>query len=108
MRTKLKQKQLLKGTTEYEIVDDHVDVRVKSKIKRDNDEILTVTLAVLNSEPVITRSHLEFVSRVNGESLLSLVLSKPNVKEFNEFVTTLRRDFWGECCGKRHYARWQF
>ena len=91
MRTKLKQKHLLKGTTEYEIVDDHVDVCVKSKLKRDNDEILTVTLAVLNYEPVITRSHLEFVSRVNGEPLLSLVLSKPNVKEFNEFVTTLKQ-----------------
>jgi len=91
MRTKLKQKHLLKGITEFEIIDDHVDVHVRSRFKRDMNETLSVTLAVLNTEPVITRSHLEFVSRVNGEPLLSLVLSKPNVTEFNEFVTTLKQ-----------------
>jgi len=90
MRTKLKQKKLFKGTTVYEIIDDHVDVRVQSSIGREKNETLSVTLAVLNTEPVITRSHLEFVSRVNGEPLLSLALSKPNVKEFNEFVSTLK------------------
>ena len=54
------------------------------------EETLSVTLAVLNPEPVITRSHLEFVSRVNGEALLSLALSRPNVTEFNNFVSTLK------------------
>jgi len=90
MSTKLIQKHLLKGTTEYEIFDDHIAVRAKSKFSKE-DETLTVTLAVLNPEPVITRTHLEFVSRVNGEALLSLALSKPNVTEFNDFVNTLKQ-----------------
>ncbi len=88
MSTKLTQKHLLKGTREYEIVGDQVNIRVKSRSKK---ETLSVTLAVLNPEPVITRSHLEFVSRVNGEALLSLALSRPNVTEFNDFVNTLKQ-----------------
>ena len=91
MRTKLKQKHLLKGTTEYEIIDDYIAIRAKSKLGKNCEDTLTVTLAVLNPEPLITRTHLEFVSRVNGESLLSLALSKPNVNEFNEFVSTLKQ-----------------
>lgn len=88
MSTKLTQKHLLKGTREYEIVDDQIYIRVKSRFK---EETLCITLAVLNPEPVITRSHLEFVSRVNGEALLSLELSRPNVTEFNDFVNTLKQ-----------------
>ncbi len=91
MSIKLTQKHFLKGTTEFEIVDDHVEVRAKSKFKQQKGEVLSVTLAVLNPEPVITRSHLEFVSRVNGEPLLSLALSQPNVGEFNDFVSTLKQ-----------------
>jgi len=91
MSAKLIQKHFLKGATEYEIFDDHVAVRVKSKISKNDGETLTVTLAVLNPEPVITRSHLEFVSRVNGEALLSLALSRPNVTEFNDFVNKLKQ-----------------
>ncbi len=88
MSTKLTQKRLFKGTREYEIVGDQVNICVKSGLK---EETLTVMLAVLNPEPVITRSHLEFLSRVNGEALLSLALSRPNVSEFNDFVNTLKQ-----------------
>ena len=85
MSTKLTQKHLLKGTREYEIIGDQVHVKSRK------EEKLTVTLAVLNPEPVITRTHLEFLSRVNGETLLSLALSRPNVAEFNKFVNTLKQ-----------------
>lgn len=85
MTTKLIQKHLFKGTREFEIVGDQVLVKSRK------EETLSVTLAVLNPEPVITRSHLEFVSRVNGEVLLSLALSRPNVTEFNDFVNTLKK-----------------
>ena len=88
MSTKLTQKQFLKGTREFEIVDDQVNIRIKSGF---NEETLSVMLAVLEPEPVITRSHLEFVSRVNGETLVSLLLSRPNVSEFNAFVNTLKQ-----------------
>lgn len=88
MSTKLTQKHLLKPTHEFEIVNDQVNISIKSRYK---EETLSVTLAVLNPEPVITRTHLEFVSRVNGEPLISLALSKPNVTEFNDFVNTLKQ-----------------
>jgi hypothetical protein len=91
MSTKLIQKHMLKGTTEYEIFDDYIAIRAKSKFSQTDSETLTVTLAVLNPEPVITRTHLEFISRVNGETLLSLALSRPNVMEFNNFVNTLKQ-----------------
>lgn len=91
MTTKLVQKHFLKGTHEFEIVGDQVNINIKSAFKKDNNETLSVTLAVLNPEPVITRSHLEFLSRVNGEALISLALSKPNVAEFNAFVSLLKK-----------------
>ncbi len=91
MGIKLIQKHLLKGATEYEIFDDYIEVRGKSKLGNASGEALTVTLAVLNPEPVITRTHLEFLSRVNGEALLSLALSKPNVSEFNNFIGVLKQ-----------------
>jgi hypothetical protein len=88
MSIKLTQKHLLKPTHEFELEDEQINIRIKSRYK---EETLSVTLAVLNPEPVITRTHLEFVSRVNGEALLSLALSKPNVTEFNNFVTALKQ-----------------
>jgi len=85
---KLTQKHLFKGTQEFEIIDDHVKVRIKAPLK--DEETLTVMLTVLNPEPVITRSSLDFTSRVNGEALLSFYLGKPNADEFNAFVSALK------------------
>jgi hypothetical protein len=85
---KLTQKQLLRGTQEFEIVDDYVRVRIKAPFK--DEETMTVMLTVLNPEPVITRSSLDFTSRVNGEALLSFYLGKPNAVEFNAFVSALK------------------
>ena len=89
MSLKLTQKHWFKGTHEYEILEDQINVCIKSPFKE--DESLSITLAVLNPEPVITKSHLDFVSRVNGEPLLSLALSKPNVAEFNAFVNMIKQ-----------------
>ena len=89
MTTKLIQKQLFKGTQEFEIVDDAVNIHIKSPFKK--DETLTVMLAVLNPEPIISQSRLEFTSRVNNEALISLYLAKPNAEEFNAFVNLLKQ-----------------
>jgi len=94
MTSKLTQKHLLKGTQELEIVDDAVRVRFKSPFGK--EESMTVMLAVLNSEPVISKSLLEFTSRVNGEPLLSLFLAKPNPDEFNAFVAALKQQIQDE------------
>lgn len=88
MTTKLVQKHFLKGLREFEIVDDSVNVRIKTPFK---EETLSVVLSVLNPEPVINRSYLEFHGRVKCAPLLSLYLNKPSPEEFNAFVGTLKQ-----------------
>lgn len=88
MATTLIQKHLFKGTYEYEIVGEQLNVRVKTPFK---EETLSILLTVLDPEPVISKSRLEFVSRVNGEALISLILAKPNKQAFNDFVNTLKQ-----------------
>ncbi len=85
---KLIQKHILWGTQEFEVIDDTVVIRTKAPFKA--EEELTVMLTVLNSEPLINKSRLEFTSRVNNEALLSLYLAKPNATEFNAFVSALK------------------
>jgi len=89
MTTRLLQKHLFKGIQEFEIIDDHVEVRIKTPLKK--EETLTVMLTVLNPEPMIRRSSLDFNSRVNGEALISLFMENPNAEEFNAFVSTLKQ-----------------
>ena len=48
-------------------------------------------LTVLNPEPMIRRSSLDFNSRINGEALISLFMENPNTEEFNAFVSTLKQ-----------------
>lgn len=88
MIMKLVQKHFLKGTSEYEIADDVVTVRLKTPFK---EEKSTVMLTILNPEPVINNSVLEFHSRVKCGPLLSLALNKPNAEEFNAFVDELKQ-----------------
>lgn len=85
---KLVQKQFLKGSREFEIADDAVYVRIKSPLK---EEKLTVTLSILNPEPVVNEPFLEFHSRVKCGPLLSLLIDKPNAQEFNAFVNELKQ-----------------
>ena len=89
MGTKLVQKHLIKGTREIEIVDDAVNIHIRSPFRK--DEALTVRLAELNPEPIISQSRLEFTSRDNNEALISLYLAKPNAEEFNAFVNLLKQ-----------------
>ncbi|MGD8308674.1 MAG: hypothetical protein PVG98_04465 [Chromatiales bacterium] len=87
MATRLVQKRLL-SVQELELTEDSVRVRIKSPFKE--EETLSVFLTVLNPEPVITESRLEFNSRVNGEPLISLYLAKPSAREFNAFVALIK------------------
>jgi len=83
---KLVQKQFLKGSREFEIADDVVNVRIKSPFK---EEKLTVVLAMLNPEPVENKPFLEFHSRVKCGPLMSLSIDNPNAQEFKTFVDEL-------------------
>jgi hypothetical protein len=85
---KLVQKQLFKGTREFEIVDTLVNFRIKTPFK---EKVLTVDLSMLNPEPVLNEPFLEFHSRVKSGPSLSLLLDKPNSQDFNAFVDELKR-----------------
>jgi hypothetical protein len=87
IRMKLIQKNLLKGTREFELLDDEVRVRIKAPFK--NKE-LSVPLAILNPEPEIDDTYLHFHSRVKCGPLLSLYLNKPNASQFQAFVKAVQ------------------
>lgn len=93
---KLTQKAFLKGTREFEIIEDTVYVRIKGLLK---EEKLTVGLSTLNPEPVINGPVLEFhglASRgANREPVLTLLLNNPNADEFNTFVDALKQGALG-------------
>lgn len=88
MNHKLIQKHILYGKREFELRDDIVKVKVNSMLDENKD--FEVELAMINPEPIISKSRLEFHSRVKCRPLLSLYLNKPNAKEFNAFVDAIK------------------
>lgn len=94
MTMKLVQKRFLTGTREFEIAEDAVNARIKPLFKE--EKLTSVALKILNPEPVVNGSYLEFHSRVKCGPLLSLFLNMPNVEEFNAFVETLKQRALGE------------
>ena len=84
---KLIQKNLIKGTQEFELLDDVINVRIKTPFK---EKKISVELATLNPEPVINDSKLEFYGRVKCSPLFSIDLNKPNSSEFNAFVDAVK------------------
>jgi hypothetical protein len=84
---KLVQKHLFKATQEFELLDNEIRVRIKTPFK---EKRLTVPFEILNPEPVVNNSRLEFHSRVKCGPLLSLYLNRPNPREFNAFVSAVK------------------
>ncbi len=102
---KLIQRRFLKGSREFEILEDSVHVRIKTLRK---EEKLTVSLAILNPEPVVDGPFLEFHSRVKSGPLLSLFVDNPDTEAFNAFVDELKqraREEYGEFTGLRTGSR---
>lgn len=88
MTHKLIQKHFLYGRREFELRDDFVKVKINSLLDENKD--FEVELAMINPDPVISKSRLEFHSRVKCRPLLSLYLNKPNAEEFNAFVDAVK------------------
>jgi len=88
MKTKLIQKQLFKGTQEFELLDDAINVCIKKPF---NEVRFTVVLSILDPEYVINGSKLEFHSRVKCSPLLTFRLNQPNEQEFNTFIALLKQ-----------------
>ena len=85
---KLIQKSLIKGTQEFELLDDEVRIRIRGPFKKKD---LSVPLAILNPEPQIDGSFLHFHSRVKCGPLLSFYIDKPNRSEFEAFTNAIRQ-----------------
>lgn len=97
MTTRLAQKHTIKGSREFELVDDEVRYIIKSPLRT---ESLSVVLSVLDPEPLISGSTLSFVSQVNREPLVELFLDEPDRETFNQFVSTMRRRIIEEDFGR--------
>lgn len=97
MTTRLAQKHAIKGSREFELVDDEVRYIIKSPLRT---ESLSVVLSVLDHEPLISGSTLSFVSQVNREPLVELFLDEPDRETFNQFVSTMRRRIIEEDFGR--------
>ena len=87
MTDKLVQKHLLHGKQTLELHDDFIKVTTHRRWK--GKKTLDIELAMLNPEPVINHSRLNFHSRVKCGALISLYLNKPNAREFNAFVEAI-------------------
>ena len=85
---KLIQKHFLYGKRVFELHDEFVKVKVNSLL--DENKNFEVELAMINPEPIISKSRMEFHSRVKCRPLISLYLNKPNKKEFNAFVDAVK------------------
>lgn len=102
---KLTQKQFLKGSREFEIIDDTIHVRIKTPLR---EEKLAIVLAILNPEPVENGQLLEFYSRVKCDPMLSLLIDKPDAATFNVFVDELKkriREEYGAFAGLKIASR---
>lgn len=97
MTTRLVQKHAIKGSREFELVDDEVRYVIKSPLRT---ESLSVVLNVLDPEPVRSGSTLSFVSQVNREPLVELFLDKPDRETFDQFVSTMQRRIIEEDFGR--------
>lgn len=87
MTSKLVQKHPIKGTREFQFVDDEIQYTIQSPFKTVS---LSVLFDVLEEEPIISGSMLKFISTVNKEPLVELFLNKPNKEIFDQFVKDLQ------------------
>lgn len=94
---KLKQKHPLKGSREFELVNDEVHVSIDMPfLKKD----FTVVLSILDPDPVTRGSKLAFLSAVNREPLLEFFHDNPDPHAFNEFVKAVQLRATEEDFGK--------
>ncbi len=87
MTSILVQKHPIKGTREFQLVDDEIQYTFKSPFKTNS---LCVLFSVLDPEPIISGSTLSFISKVNNEPLVEMFLDKPDKKTFDQFVKNVQ------------------
>lgn len=85
---KLIQKHWLLGSQTFELDDEVIHMHLKPRFKAEKK--LEVVLSIINPEPVVNKSRLEFHSRVKCGPLLSLYLNNPNPETFQAFVEAVK------------------
>ena len=88
MASILVQKHPIKGTREFQLVGDEIQYTIQSPFKTNS---LSVLFDILESDPVISGSTLSFISKVNKEPLVELLLDKPDKETFDQFVESIRQ-----------------
>jgi hypothetical protein len=88
MATRLVQQQFLKGKQEFQIFEEVVNVRFKTLFK---EKEKSVSLLIIDPEPVIEEPYLHFRDSVRRDPVLTLYLNNPNPSEFNAFVDDLKQ-----------------
>ncbi len=83
MTSKLVQKHPIKGTREFQLTEDEIQYTIQSPFKTNS---LSVLFDVLDPEPVIKGSIVSFISKVNKEPLVELLLNKPDKNTFDQFI----------------------
>ena len=83
---KLIQKRILKGRREFEIIGDSLQVNLRSL---GSQKALTISLHVLNPEPVRNPPFIEFRGRINNETMVSLFVDNPDAASCGQFVKAL-------------------
>ena len=93
------QKHPEKGSRAFKLDDEEIHYVIHSPLQ---DDELSVALCVLDTEPVIDDATLAFVSQVNREPLVELLLDNPDKQTFDEFVATLKQRIAQEDFGYFH------
>ncbi|MDH5544413.1 MAG: hypothetical protein OEZ43_02405 [Gammaproteobacteria bacterium] len=84
---KLVQKRFLKGSKEFEIVDDILYVQVKGILK---SEKLALNTALLNSEGVENGDELDFYDSGRNRVVFSMYRNEPSQESFSRFIELLK------------------
>lgn len=95
----LKQEHPTEGSREFKLDAEEVHYTINSPLR---DDELSVALHVMDAEPVVTGSTLTFLSQVNREPLLELLLDLPDKQTFDQFITTLKRRITEEDFSRFH------
>jgi len=82
------QKDPVEGSREFTLDNDEVHYVINSPLRND---ALSVALNVLEPEPKAMGSILAFISQVNKEPLVELLVDNPDKETFDQFVETLQQ-----------------
>ena len=81
------QKDPTRGSREFKLSEDEIQYSIESPHR---SESLVVVLSVLDPEPVISGPTLSFISVVNKEPLVELIVDKPDKTSFDQFVSLMQ------------------